>query len=94
MRKFNDYMRSLGVKKMYFVALIAAIGLLIAGFVCPPLAVIDRSVLIAVAEIIIMVDLPIVIAIVATHEMSVWYDADDKRFGITSQKEDKEDEDN
>lgn len=87
MKKLNDYLKALGVKRMYFFALFAAVALLVAGFICPPLASIDNSVLIGVAEIIIMVDLPIVIVIIATHKMSMSYDFDDKEFKVTSQDE-------
>lgn len=51
--KLKDILKNVsnGAKLAYFICLAVSITLIIAGFICPPLAVIDGSVLTAVGEI-------------------------------------------
>lgn len=51
--KIRDIINNIpaATKISYWICLLAAIGLIIAGFLCPPLAVIDGSILTACGEL-------------------------------------------
>ena len=53
MNRFKDIWRSAPIlsRVSFWICLIASIGILVAGFICPPLAEIHNSVLTAVGEL-------------------------------------------
>ncbi len=78
MKKINNYLSLLGLGWLFKTSVIISILLLIAGFFVPPMGVIDGTVLIAVGEIGIIINIPIFFA----SEKNVKVDLDDKTISV------------
>lgn len=78
MKKLNNYLSLLGLGWLFKTSVIISILLLIAGFIVPPMGVIDGTVLIAVGELGIIVNIPIFFA----SEKNFKVDLDDKTISV------------
>lgn len=78
MKKLNNYLSLLGLGWLFKTSVLISIILLIAGFFVPPMGVIDGTVLIAVGELGIIVNIPIFFA----SEKNFKVDLDDKTISV------------
>lgn len=60
------------------------IGMLIAGFLVPPMGIIDGTVLIAVGKMGIIINIPVFFAFAHDKNLSVHADLDDKSVTVSS----------
>lgn len=79
MKQINNYLREIGLGWLFKVSVIISIILFIAGFLVPPMGVIDGTVLIAVGEIGIIINIPVFFS----SEKDVKVDLDDKFISIS-----------
>lgn len=84
MKKINNYLKEIGLGMWFKVALVTSILLIIAGFIVPPTGVIDGSVLIAVGELMLFVDIPVFFAHASGNKVEASLDLDDKQINISS----------
>jgi len=84
MKKINNYLKEIGLGFWFKAALIISVSLIIAGFIVPPTGVIDGSVLIAVGELMIFVNIPVFFAHASTNKLEASLDLDDKQISVTS----------
>ena len=84
MKKVNDYLNSLGLGWLFKVSVIVSIGMLIAGFLVPPMGIIDGTVLVAVGEVGLIVNIPVFFAFAHDKNLSVHADLDDKTVTVSS----------
>ena len=78
MKKINNYLSIIGLGWLFKTSVIISILLLIGGFIVPPMGVIDGSVLIAVGELGIIVNIPVFFA----SEKNFKVDLDDKTISV------------
>jgi hypothetical protein len=78
MKKLNNYLSIIGLGWLFKTSVIISILLLIGGFIVPPMGVIDGSVLIAVGELGIIVNIPVFFA----SEKNFKVDLDDKTISV------------
>ena len=79
MKHINNYLKEIGLGWLFKVSVIISIILFIAGFLVPPMGVIDGTVLIAVGEIGIIINIPVFFS----SEKDVKVDLDDKFISIS-----------
>lgn len=84
MKKINDYLNSLGLGWLFKVSVIVSIAMLIAGFLVPPMGIIDGTVLVAVGEMGIIVNIPVFFAFAHDKAISLHADLDDKTVTVSS----------
>lgn len=84
MKKINNYLNLLGLGWIFKASVLISIGLLIAGFIVPPTGVIDGSVLVAVGEIGIIINIPVFFAHASTNKLEASLDLDDKQISVSS----------
>lgn len=84
MKKINDYLNSLGLGWLFKVSVIVSIAMLIAGFLVPPMGIIDGTVLVAVGEMGIIVNIPVFFAFAHDKNVSLHADLDDKSVTVSS----------
>jgi len=78
MKKLNNYLSLLGLGWLFKCSVLISILLLIAGFIVPPMGVIDGTVLIAIGELGIIVNVPVFFA----SEKNFKVDLDDKTISV------------
>lgn len=93
MKKAINYLKELGLSRMYWVGFLVSIGLLVVGFILPPQGVIDGTVLIAVAEIMLALDIPVFFAFATVNKVKASVDLDDKKLEISSEKKHENEQD-
>lgn len=76
--KNNNIFKETGLGEMFVVGLFTCIALIIAGFILPPMGVVDGSVLVAVGEIGLIILIPILVSSKKEFEM----DLDDRNIKI------------
>lgn len=84
MRKVNNYLMEIGLGWLFKVSVILSIGLLIAGFIVPPMGIIHGSVLIGVGEIGLIINIPVFFAFASDKHIKLKGDLDDKSIELTT----------
>lgn len=84
MKKINNYLKEIGLGWLFKLSVLIDIALLIAGFIVPPMGVIHGSVLIAVGEIGIIINIPVFFAFAHSHDVNVKADLDDRSISVTT----------
>lgn len=84
MKKINNYLKEIGLGLWWKVSLVASIALIVAGFCVPPTGVVDGSVLIAVGELMLFVNIPVFFAHASGNKVEASLDLDDKQINISS----------
>lgn len=82
MKKINNYLKEIGLGFWFKFALVASIALIVAGFCVPPTGVVDGSVLIAVGELMLFVNVPVFFAHASGNKVEASLDLDDKQISI------------
>lgn len=84
MKKISNYLKEIGLGWLFKLSVLIDIALLIAGFIVPPMGVIHGSVLIAVGEIGIIINIPVFFAFAHSHDVNVKADLDDRSISVTT----------
>lgn len=84
MKKINNYLKEIGLGFWWKASLVASIALIVAGFCVPPTGVVDGSVLIAVGELMLFVNIPVFFAHASGNKVEASLDLDDKQINISS----------
>lgn len=84
MKKLNNYLSLLGLGWLFKTSVIISILLLIAGFFVPPMGVIDGTVLIAVGEIGVIINIPVFFSFAHDKKIGIKADLDDKNITFTT----------
>lgn len=84
MKKINNYLKEIGLGWLFKVSVIVSIAMLIAGFLVPPMGVIDGTVLVAVGEIGIIINIPVFFAFAHDKNVSLHADLDEKSVTVSS----------
>lgn len=84
MKKLNNYLTIIGLGWLFKVSVILSIGLLIAGFIVPPMGVIHGSVLIGIGEIGLIINIPVFFAFATNKHIDLTADLDNKSITLTS----------
>lgn len=83
MKKNSNVLKETGLGLWFCVGLLSCIIMIVAGFILPPMGVVDGSVLTAVGEIGLIIIIPILVSSKKEIEM----DLDDKNIKITNTKD-------
>ena len=84
MKKINNYLNEIGLGWLFKVSVLMSIGLVIAGFLVPPIGIIHGSVLIAVGEIGVIINIPVFLAFAHDKNIGIKADLDDKNITFTT----------
>ena len=84
MKKLNNYLSLLGLGWLFKTSVLISIILLIAGFIVPPMGVIHGSVLIAVGEIGVIINIPVFFSFAHDKKIGIKADLDDKNITFTT----------
>ena len=84
MKKVNNYLKEIGLGWLFKASVIVSIAMLIAGFLVPPMGIIDGTVLVAVGEVGLIVNIPVFFAFAHDKNLSVHADLDDKSVTVSS----------
>jgi len=84
MKKINNYLKEIGLGFWWKASLVASIALIVAGFCVPPMGIVDGSVLIAVGELMLFVNIPVFFAHASGNKVEASLDLDDKQINISS----------
>lgn len=84
MKKINNYLKEIGLGWLFKVSVLISIGLIIAGFIVPPIGIIHGSVLIAVGEIGVIINIPVFFSFAHDKKIGIKADLDDKNITFTT----------
>ena len=84
MKKINNYLKEIGLGFWFKATLVISVILIVAGFCVPPMGVIDGSVLIAVGELMLFVNIPVFFAHASGNKVEASLDFDDKEIKLST----------
>lgn len=84
MKKINNYLKEIGLGFWFKATLVISVILIVAGFCVPPMGVIDGSVLIAVGELMLFVNIPVFFAHASGNKVEASLDLDDKEIKLST----------
>jgi len=84
MKKVNNYLKEIGLGWLFKASVIVSIAMLIAGFMVPPMGIIDGTVLVAVGELGVIINIPVFFSFAHNKNVSLHADLDDKTVTVSS----------
>lgn len=84
MKQINNYLKEIGLGWLFKVSVLLSIGLLIAGFLVPPMGIIHGSILIGIGEIGLIINIPVFFTFATNKHIDLTTDFDDKKITLTS----------